>query len=612
MLEPTARPGKVLSERRNRTVSDADIDIVIVTYNNEADVDAVLNSLPAGAPNLRMRVVVVDNGSTDATLTRLAEHPHVRVLHSGGNLGYAAGINIGLRDIGTARSVLILNPDVEVMPGAIATLYSSLAEIGAGIVVPLVQDLDGIRQASLRREPSITRTVGDALFGDRFPSRPGWLSEIDRGLSSYRFPRPVEWATGAALLISGSLAERLGDWDERYFLYSEETDYFRRAREAGAVVWFEPSAVIRHRQGGSGGSDGQTALLAINRVRYAQEWGTRTHAAWIRAAGILHACLRLNQPAQRYAATLLASRRQWHKLPHATLTAVGAGATPRIEHVILTRFNLPSAGPERIIRAQDGWLAERVTLFERYCVPSVRAQTNQNFTWIIYFDPESPLWLRERMAVHETEGVFRAVFRASVSRAELISDIRSVVGRERNILITTNLDNDDGLATDFIDRLQKADAPEQRSALYITNGLIAGANGLYLRRDSRNAFCSVRESWDDPVTCWADWHNRLGDSMPVVEIDGAPGWLQVVHGSNVSNRVRGRLASPRPYIGRFGAELHALSVPARRRLLGDRLVGLPVRSAREALRAGAKWVAVQLFGTAGLDTVKLKFVRWVR
>ena len=596
-----------------RAENDAAVDIVIVTYNNEADIDAVLNSLPAGAPNLRMRVVVVDNGSTDTTLARLAAHPQVRVLHSGGNLGYAAGINIALRDIGTARTLLILNPDIEVLPGAIATLHDSLMETGAGIVVPLVQDFAGVRQTSLRREPSITRTFGDALFGDYFAARPGWLSEVDRGLASYRVPRPAEWATGAALLIRGSLAEQLGDWDERYFLYSEETDYFRRAREAGAVVWFEPSAVIRHRQGGSGGSVGQTALMAINRVRYAEVWGTPAHAAWIRAAGVLHACLRLNQPAQRYAATVLASRHRWNDLPHATLTPPAAESTASsIEHVLLTRFNLPPAGAERVIRAQDGWLAKRVTLFEKYCVPSVRAQTNQNFTWIIYFDPESPAWLRERMAVHESDGVFRAVFRASVSRTELIGDIRSVLGREPDVLITTNLDNDDGLARDFVDRVQHADAPPERVALFVTRGLIAGPRGLYLRRDSRNAFCSVRESWDDPVTCWSDWHTRLGKSMPIIEIDGAPGWLQVVHGSNVSNRVRGRLVSPRPYLGRFGGELGALSAPRRGRLLGDRLVAVPFRSAREALRAGAKWAAVGLFGTAGLADVKLRFVRWVR
>ncbi|WP_166787748.1 glycosyltransferase [Cryobacterium luteum] len=593
----------------------ADVDIVIVTYNNEADINALLQSVQAGAPNLRLRVVIVDNGSSDDTVLKLAAHPEVRVLHSGGNLGYAAGINIALRDIGTTRTVLILNPDVEVMPGAIAALHTRMVQTGAGIVVPLLQDLAGVRQTSLRREPSILRTFGDAVFGNRFGRRPGWLSEIDRTESHYRRPRPVDWATGAALLIAGSLVERLGDWDERYFLYSEETDYFRRARHAGAVVWFEPTAIIGHRQGGSGGSDAQTALMAVNRVRYAQVWGTRAHAAGMRAAVMLHACLRLNQPAQRHSAAVLARRSRWPALPHATLSGavtVGPTAASSIEHVLLTRFNLPSAGPEQVIRAKDGWLAERIILFERYCVPSVRSQTNQNFTWIIYFDPESPAWLRQRVTALKADGIFQAVYRSSVSRSELLADIRTIVGREREVLITTNLDNDDGLATDFVDRLQQANVPPHRTAVYLTSGLIASRNALYLRRDARNAFCSVRESWDDPVSCWAAWHNRLGESMPVIEIDGAPAWLQVVHGSNVSNRVRGRLVSPLPYARLFGPQLNALTVPAHRRMLIDRLISVPIRITREALRAGAKQMTVRLLGTAGLDDMKLRFVRWVR
>ncbi|TFD57447.1 glycosyltransferase [Cryobacterium sp. Hh7] len=616
MQEPTAPPGTALSGQFDYAAeSAADVDIVIVTYNNAADIDAVLNSLPAGAPNLRLRVVVVDNDSTDETLLKLAAHRQVRVLRSGGNLGYAAGINIARRDLGQSRALLILNPDVEVMPGAIAAMYGSMAQTGAGIVVPLLHDSAGVRQPSLRREPSISRTFGEALFGDHLGTRPGWLSEIDRRVSHYGIARSVEWATGAALLIDGNLAERLGDWDERYFLYSEETDFFRRARQDGAVIWFEPASVIRHRQGGSGQSDGQTALMAVNRVRYAQVWGTRTHAAWIRGALLLHACLRVNQPAQRHAAAILARRRRWQELPQAPQTGaatIGREVLSSIEHVLLTRFNLPSAGPERVMRAQEDSLAERIILFERYCVPSVRAQTNQNFTWIIYFDPESPLWLREHVAVLQTDSIFQAVFRSSVSRSELFTDIRAVVDRERQVLITTNLDPNGALATNFVDRLQHADAPARRAALNITTGLFAGRNGLYLRRDAHNAFCSVRESWDDPVSCWADWHTHLGQSMSVVEIEGAPGWLQVVHGSNTNNWVRGRLVSPLPYVDLFGAQLNAITVPERRRMLVDRLVSVPSRNARQALRAGAKWVTMRLFGPAGLEDIKLRFVRWVR
>jgi N-acetylglucosaminyl-diphospho-decaprenol L-rhamnosyltransferase len=277
-----------------------------------------------------------------------------------------------------------------------------------------------------------------------------------------------------------------------------------------------------------------------------------------------------------------------------------------IDHVLLTRFNLPSRGPESLVRARPGWLATRADLFDRYCVPSVLAQRNKNFSWIIYFDPNSPAWLRERISRYEAAGVFRPVFRGSVNHEELLADIRQGIHRERSTLITTNLDNDDGLAVDFIERVQGVRTAHHRAAIYLQNGLVGSSQGVYLRRDRRNAFCSVRENWTDPATCWADWHNLLGDSMPVIEVGGDPAWLQVVHGSNVSNRIRGRLVAPEPYSQRFGELLADFAVPTHRDLVADRIVAHPWRTLRAAPRSAAKWLALKLFGKSGLDRIKLR------
>jgi hypothetical protein len=283
---------------------------------------------------------------------------------------------------------------------------------------------------------------------------------------------------------------------------------------------------------------------------------------------------------------------------------------PLINHVLLTRFNLPSAGVESGIRARDGWLDDRVDLFERYCLPSVLAQSNQNFSWIIYFDPQSPAWLLNRIDGYATSGVCRPIFRARVDRPELLADLRASVPTERPLLITTNLDNDDGLSIDFIDRLQRAEIAHPRAAVYLTSGLISSHQGLYLRRDRHNAFCSVREASIDPVTCWSDWHNLLGRSMPVVELGGAPAWLQVVHGSNVSNRVRGTLVSPLGYRDAFAPvfgnpDFTSPAVPSRGQLLRDRLLDAPIRDCREVSRAGIKWLLMATVGKSGLDRIKL-------
>lgn len=282
-----------------------------------------------------------------------------------------------------------------------------------------------------------------------------------------------------------------------------------------------------------------------------------------------------------------------------------------IDHVLLTRFNLPSVGVESVVRAQEGWLRTRIELFERYCVPSVRAQTNENFTWVIYFDPESPPWLLERIEEYRAAGTFTPLFRPSFSHSELISDLRSVVGTPRSELITTNLDNDDGLAIDFVDRLQSGQAPSAPTALYLTRGLILSPAGLYLRFDRHNAFCSVRESWTaEPRTCWLDWHDLLPRHLPVRELAGRPGWLQVVHGTNVSNKVHGRLSAPGPYRELFLGLLDDIPNPQPAAVLRDRLVAQPLRGIRDWLRAAVKRMGRAILGKDGWDRAKHRVATW--
>jgi hypothetical protein len=279
-----------------------------------------------------------------------------------------------------------------------------------------------------------------------------------------------------------------------------------------------------------------------------------------------------------------------------------------LDHVLLTRFNLPSKGHESVVRTQENWLRDRVGLFERYCLPSVAVQTCRDFSWIIYFDPQSPPWLLDWVEGHRRRGSFHPLFREEVGPRELVEDIGSVVGpRHGRKLLTTNLDNDDSLAVDFVARVQAVAPLGERTAIYLADGLIRRDGVLYRRVDRHNAFCSVRESGDSPVTCWADWHNLLPELMPAAVVRGAPGWLQVVHGANVSNRVRGRRTHPRGHRSAFPGLLEDLPDPTVRQLAADSLVWVPVRAAYEGGRAAAKAVLTKVAGKRGLDRAKLVF-----
>ncbi|WP_285243458.1 WecB/TagA/CpsF family glycosyltransferase [Pseudarthrobacter sp. fls2-241-R2A-127] len=299
------------------TGQHADVAALVVTYNNGADVCGLLESLRLQTREQSIKVVVADNSPNPETLSCLQDFPGVAAFATGGNLGYAGGINAAWAKAGSANAYLVLNPDLRLSPGAVMALRKSMESTGAGVVVPLLRDDDGSVYPSLRREPSISRALGDALLGSRFQGRPGWLTEMDFDAESYAHPHKVDWATGAALLIRADIADRVGGWDESYFLYSEETDYLHRVRELKAAVWFEPLAAMVHSRGASGSSPSLDALMGANRIRYVRKFHHGGYARAFRAAVVLSALLRAPLPAHRGILGLIARESRWADLPHA-------------------------------------------------------------------------------------------------------------------------------------------------------------------------------------------------------------------------------------------------------------------------------------------------------
>jgi GT2 family glycosyltransferase len=305
-----------------------DCAVVIVTYNSAADIIGLLNSLSAATDGLSLRVVVVDNGSTDGTLALTRNRDDVVCVEAADNLGYAGGINLGRKYAGDYSSLLVLNPDLIVEPDAIREMFSALDEPAVGMIVPMLLDSAGQRTPSLRRHPTLTRAIGEALLGDHLGWRPGFLSEIVRSNSEYTYRHPVEWATGAAALISSACDSIVGLWDEQFFLYSEEVDYAARVRSAGFRIDFLPTARVRHRGAGSGQSPALMALLAVNRVRYREKDGRR-HLAY-HAVVALHELLRMGSSSHRAALKAVVRRSRWLDLPggaHNQLVDTATGHT---------------------------------------------------------------------------------------------------------------------------------------------------------------------------------------------------------------------------------------------------------------------------------------------
>jgi GT2 family glycosyltransferase len=288
--------------------------VIIVTYNSERYVGGLLESLAEAGRALELEIIVVDNGSTDASVCLARRAPGVTLIEAGRNVGYAGGINLGLRHAGPSKAVAILNPDLTLRPRALEQLCAALDEPSVGIAVPCL--IEGCSTyPSLRREPSIGRALGDAVCGGRLRRRFSLPSETVPIGPWYTQGHDLDWATGAALVVSASCLRAVGEWDESFFLYSEETDFFRRARDRGWRVRFVPEAGVCHDQGGSGRSDALVALMAVNRIRYYEKWHGRLASRAFRGVVVLHEFLRAKDAGHRAALRAVARRSSWSRLP---------------------------------------------------------------------------------------------------------------------------------------------------------------------------------------------------------------------------------------------------------------------------------------------------------
>jgi GT2 family glycosyltransferase len=243
--------------------------VAIVTYNSASVLPGLLDSLGSGLEGVdNHEVIVVDNDSRDSSADIAEAHSiGARVIRTGRNGGYAAGINAAAATLDADTDILVLNPDVRLKPGCGQALSRLASKGSVGIVVPQILNEDETVARFLRREPSIVTSWSDALLGTRLAAQIG-LGEIVADEAIYQSGGTVEWATGAALCISAEARRKVGDWDETFFLYSEEVDYMERVRRSGLDVLYTIEARAVHIGGEYHENTYLSALMTANRIRY--------------------------------------------------------------------------------------------------------------------------------------------------------------------------------------------------------------------------------------------------------------------------------------------------------------------------------------------------------
>lgn len=244
------------------------VAVGVVTNESSSLVPSLIESLAPALDGLDWQLVVADSGSTDGTRELVQElAPDATVIDLGANLGYAAGVNACVTASPGCDALLVLSHSTRLRPGSVRRLATALADPGVGIAVPRLVDGEGTRARSLRREPTALRILGQGLLTDRVASRFAATSEMISAPAAYRAATTADWATGAVLLVSRECLDRVGPWDERFFLYSEETDFCLRARDAGLRLVLAPDAEAVHLGGPSRRVPALWALTAVNKVR---------------------------------------------------------------------------------------------------------------------------------------------------------------------------------------------------------------------------------------------------------------------------------------------------------------------------------------------------------
>ena len=229
-----------------------DLSAIIVTHRSRAHVGACLHSLAAARGGLA-EVLVVDNDSDDGTLDEVrAASPGARIRPTGGNLGYARAVNIGLAET-SGEFALVLNPDCLLEPDAPAALHAWMcSHPRCGIAGPLVRNPDGSVEYTARAFPGASALLFNrySLLTRAWPANP-WSRRYLLSDWDHASPRSVDWVAGACMLVRREAVRQVGGMDEAYFLFNEDVDWCHAMKDAGWTVDFVPAARATHHVGAS-------------------------------------------------------------------------------------------------------------------------------------------------------------------------------------------------------------------------------------------------------------------------------------------------------------------------------------------------------------------------
>jgi len=226
---------------------DKTVGLVLVTYQSAEDLPGFLETLPAAVEPYSIDVVGIDNVSTDRS-AEIVEEFGGRVIRNTRNVGLAAAINQGAAAT-DGQWILVANPDTKLTPGSIAALIDTAkTDDRIGMIGLRILRLDDQPYPSGRRFPSLAVGIAHALLGGIWPNNPATRRYFGDPVTEVS---DVDWISGCCMLFRREAFEAVGGFDDRYFLYFEETKMALDMHRGGWRVVLDPRVEIRHREGGS-------------------------------------------------------------------------------------------------------------------------------------------------------------------------------------------------------------------------------------------------------------------------------------------------------------------------------------------------------------------------
>jgi hypothetical protein len=276
-----------MQEPLNRT---SPLDIIIVNYNSTDDLLKCLESIYREiGENISANIFVFDNASVDAVGRVTRRHPDVRLTVSPRNIGFAKGVNACIAK-GDSAYLLILNPDAVVLEGFFQkTLGYMEKNRRIGVLGPRVYNKDFTVQGSARSFPSpVTSLFGrNSILTRMFPNNRITRKNILYADIATKEPVPVDWVSGACMLVRREAIEDVGMLDENFFMYWEDADWCRRMGDKGWGVIYYPEASVIHLVGASSEKNLVKSVIEFHKSVYYFYVKHHPNSNWLSRAAVL-------------------------------------------------------------------------------------------------------------------------------------------------------------------------------------------------------------------------------------------------------------------------------------------------------------------------------------